>query len=112
VKLRFVVVDATVSDVEVGVADFRVERRSEVSLRTSTRSSRDARTPLPCVLPSADHCIDEIVVKLLCCCVSRMVASSILGSLTRGVRGVITEAVSWLVRWVVCCVVSSLATVP
>jgi hypothetical protein len=63
VKLRFVIVSAVdVGAVEADGGNFTVAIRSDVSCLTRMRTSRDARTPLPCVLPSAEHCVEETVV--------------------------------------------------
>jgi hypothetical protein len=40
--------------VDIGAERFEIPRRSDVSSRTRTRSSREARVPLPWVLPSAE----------------------------------------------------------
>jgi hypothetical protein len=102
VKLRLVAVSAVDGGVGLGamvpeMGNVKVEIRSEVSSRTRMRTSRDARIPLPCVLPAAEHWDEETVVYVFCC-VSWIVASVGSGGLVRGVCGVIVEAVSWVVR--------------
>lgn len=45
--------------------------RSDVFSRTSTRTERDARTPLPWVLPAVEYCVEESGEERSgCCCVS------------------------------------------
>jgi hypothetical protein len=55
--------------VNVGLGRDEVCTRSDVSSRTRMRTSREARVPLPCVLPSAELWEVETVVQV-CCCVS------------------------------------------
>jgi hypothetical protein len=67
VKLRLVAVSAVDTGVGLGamvpeVGNVKEEMRSEVSSRTRMRTSRDAHVPLPCVLPAAEHWVEETVV--------------------------------------------------
>lgn len=60
---------AAADTVDIGVGGRKVFRRPIVSSLTRIRISRDARVPLPCVLPPAEPGELEIVVQV-CCCVS------------------------------------------
>jgi hypothetical protein len=62
VKLRLVVSAVDDGAVLSGIDDVRVVMRSDVCCLMRTRTSWDAQTPLPCVLPSAEHWVDETLV--------------------------------------------------
>jgi hypothetical protein len=78
VKLRFFFkVIGTDGDgaVDAGVGNVTGASRSDVSSRTRIRRSRDARTPVPWVLPCAEARDDVEAVVYVCCWVSSKTVS-------------------------------------